>query len=662
MSTTFRNSQPVNWQPSTGLWQTSFADYSKRQQEPEPGKVGNSQKARELEDKGWYTWLKTLFPFAFDEEFSEDHKKFWDTYWSVLFRIREQRKLLALGLPIPEQLTIHDKEYVLLLILGRGLAKSSTIEASSVMRGALLGGGYSLYVCEAQDQADEHIGNCKGLIEHPESKVTSYYPAMRVVDGATIEGIKTKDRTDLFITQNGWICRAKGLNSKLRGLRIGNRRPDDIDIDDIDGVNDSLAVSLRKLKQLTSSVIPTQARRFATIKFGQNLIAENSVMNQIRIGKADALAERTTIGVTNTFSYFNFESYTDERDGRLKHRILPDSVPTWAGVDIAQAQKFLNDAGLETFLAEYQNEFEHLRHGRVIPEYEDSPDHRTHVITWSQFQKMFGYRRIPPVWNCELGLDIGYTPEHLTAWSFVATSAENTKLPNKKFRYRGLTYVAPLLDDMAEDVKSKLWAGEKVLRQRISHEKKGERLTLNQKHGFNFRACKSKKTSGIPQWRHYLRVDHTRPHPFHQDRKLPDGTYLLGEPSWFDIVDDDQFDIPRDDAGLKTHREQTANWLYAPTPLTDTGMREAVPVKAFEDTNDSTRMITAEWGPGMVLKTPEERAQERMQPGVSKVDIPDLAPEQQSMAITSNKLWSEQFKKEEEEKRKESVSRVTFRK
>lgn len=115
-----------------------------------------------------------------------------------------------------------------------------------------------------------------------------------------------------------------------------------------------------------------------------------------------------------------------------------------------------------------------------------------------------------------------------------------------------------------------------------------------------------KWTVSVPQWMEactlytavasFFQCDKTRPHPFHDDAQKDDGTWELGEPSWFDIVEDDQFDVPRDDRGLKTHREQIVAWLYAPTPLTETGMREALPVKAFEDTNDSTRMITAEWG------------------------------------------------------------------
>ena len=604
-------------------------------------------KAYELEAKGWRPWLTTLFPFAFEEEFSEDHAKFWELFFSVLLRIREQRKYLALHLPIPSQFEIREDEYVALLVLGRGLGKSQTLEASSVMRGAILDGGYCLYVCETQDQANEHVGNCRDLIEHPESKLAEYYPGMAEPKQRKFGKSNEKWSEDLFFCGNGWICRAKGLNSRLRGLRIGRRRPDDLNIDDIDGVNDSLALSLTKLQQLKSSVFPTQARYHSTIKFGQNLVTDHSVMNQIVTGKSDALGARTTMGPTKTFIYFEYETYTDDADGRLRYRILPASVPSWKGVDIARAQKFLNDSGPETFLAEYQNEFEHLKKGRVIPEYEDAPGRRPHVIKWFQFMATFGLtqKRIPAHWQCETGLDIGYTVEHITAWSFVATSAVNSVFPGKRFRYRGLTYTAPLLDDMAADVLSKLWPDERIVKARISHEKKGERLTLNHKYKFNFQACRSGKTDGVPQWRHYLNCDKTRPHPFHKDVKLADGSWSLGEPGWFDIVDDDQLEVPKDDRGLKTHREQVVSWLYAPTPLKDAGMREAVPVKAYEDTNDSTRMITAEWGPAPTPLT-EKEEQELSLPKHLREETIEKAEDNQAEAIHARTHWLAEMERE----------------
>jgi hypothetical protein len=418
--------------------------------------------ALRIESQGWEKWLLTLFPFAFEEQFSDDHRKFWDLYWSVILRIREQRKYLATGLPIPPKFHIEPKEFVILLILGRGLAKSSTIEASSVMRGAMLGGGYCLYICEAQDQANEHIGNCKTLITHEDSRIAEFYPGMELDEKAVIGGKKTKDREDLFITASGWICRAKGLNSRLRGLRIGNRRPDDINIDDIDGVNDSIAVSVKKLKQLTSSVIPTQARRHTTIKFGQNLIAENGVMTQIHVGKSDALSERTTIGVSNTFVYFRqdieYQTYLDENDGRVKHKILDTAIATWAGVDIAQAQKFLNDSGLETFIAEYQNSFAHLRTEKVFHEF----DEKRHIISWSQFEMLFGSRYVPPHWKAKATADIGYSRKSISAWMFVAASAKNSPLPSHYFCYRAKSFIQDSIDDQAISIWEDMFPDEQI--------------------------------------------------------------------------------------------------------------------------------------------------------------------------------------------------------
>ncbi|GEM_PF-3937724 len=615
-----------------------------------------TENARFIESKGWRVWLNTLFPFAVEEDFSADHEKFWELRWSVLLRIREQKKYARLNLPLPKEFQINDNEYATLLILGRGLAKSSTIEMSAVMRGALLGRGYCLYVCEAQDQAEEHVGNCKGLINHPESQLTIYYPKMEVVEGATVEGIKTKDRTDLFVTQNGWICRAKGLNSKLRGLRMGNKRPDDLKADDIDGVNDSIAVSQKKLKQLTSSVIPTQARRYVTIDFGQNLILETGVMHQIYTGKSDALAARTTIGVTNTFVNFDYETYFDEKENRTRHRILPSSVPTWAGVDIAQAQKFLNDSGLDTFNAEYQNEFGHLKQGKVIHAYNEA----RHIITWSMFEKVFGCRYIPVHWQCEVGADIGYTVNSISAWTFRATSAQNSIIPGKKFIYRGRTFERKSIDDQAIDIWKELFPDDvigkrhfeattdfgaypellrllrldpklspylvgykqnpiesrydfdnysyeqiaKLLLQSqikalvLSHEKSGELKTLAQKYGLPLQKTdKFGADDGVAEWNNLLRGDFTLPHPFKEDERLPDGTYKLGSPDLLYIVDDNQYKTPVDDRGLKTHRESVAAWEYTKEKLLERGMTEAKPMKYKSDTCDSERMLHARsWG------------------------------------------------------------------
>lgn len=430
--------------------------------------------AAELEAKGWREWLMRLMPFRFEDEFSDDHIKFWELCWSVLTRIKKQQGYYRAGLlkgtdaEIERYLREHGayiehKEMVRMLIMGRGLAKSSTIEASAVVRGALLGSGYCLYVCESQDQAEEHIGNIRELFEHDESRVTEYYPNMVVDPNAKVNGKKTKDRTDLFITKGGWICRAKGLNANVRGLRIGGLRPDDIKLDDIDGVNDSLPVSLKKFRQITTSIIGTQARRWMTLDFGQNLISETGVMNLIYTGKKDALAERTVIGVSNTFEAFRegveYKTFMDPEDNRIKHIILPTAKPMWSGVNIAQAQKFLHDSGLESFLAEYMNSFEHLKTDKVYHEWNEE----RHIVTWSQFEAKFGVRHIPGSWRAKASGDLGYSLKSESCWFFAGCSPENTPLPNRYFAYRSKTYsVGVSIDDQAIDLWEEMFPDAKT--------------------------------------------------------------------------------------------------------------------------------------------------------------------------------------------------------
>ncbi|MEJ7618380.1 MAG: hypothetical protein WKF30_15765, partial [Pyrinomonadaceae bacterium] len=262
--------------------------------------------------------------------------------------------------------------------------------------------------------------------------------------------------------------------------------------------------------------------------------------------------------------------------------------PTWAFYDWDRCQEEIDTIGLSAFLAECQHDLTSDDSMRVLPEYDEA----IHVITWSQFQKMYGSRFIPSSWNAAIGHDIGYTEGHLSAVAWVATSAAMTKLPNKRFRYRALTFLDKSPDEMAEamiaamrpDPRAGRYHDERpmIRKWRMSHEKKGERKTYREKFRLPFMACDSGKTAGIPQWRHYLRADKKRPHPFHADTLLPDGTYKLGEPGWFDVVDDDQLEAPRDDGGMKLAREQALVWLYVPEHLTEKGLTPEQPTKAFE--------------------------------------------------------------------------------
>jgi hypothetical protein len=161
---------------------------------------------------------------------------------------------------------------------------------------------------------------------------------------------------------------------------------------------------------------------------------------------------------------------------------------------------------------------------------------------------------------------------------------------------------------------------------RASHEAKSERMTLRAKHNLPFIAGQSGKHDGISQWQHYLRRDKTKPHPFIDDEEIEEGVYAVGRPHFFDVVDDDQLISPRDDKGLKTHREQVLAWRYRKVKLTDTGLQDEQPVKAFEDTCDSTRFITAEWGPEPTPLTEAEKIELALPDGLKREALDNRPP------------------------------------
>jgi hypothetical protein len=979
--------------------------------------------AGDLEGQGWEKWLMTIWPHWFAEEFSDDHRKFWAHFWRVLQEIKAGKK-------------VAHEDLVMLIILGRGLGKSAMVEAARIMRGAILGKGYGLIISETDDQAQEHLGNARGLCSgNGDSRLLEFYPDMAIAEQSDIlAGMKSTDKKEMFSTKSGYILRAKGLAAKMRGLRVGTLRPDDlcheigtkifvddqwmnvedhptarirqekgitvqlcgipftetvtrehrywvkdlprlarprhdratfgwveakdlharsyvglpidmtvepipefplnggrgtiirdgdgekigvrqadrpmghlpeledpewwwaiglwwgdghlqysggagteatalgftiarkqpeiyerlqrlatkygrqatmihknrphcftvqlshgviarwlyswkrgnsiktpplwveridielqkhlirgyldadghIDIsdpsirltsvnldglmcvrrilarigipasvrngidgkehmvicgapcktqkkydlrfqahadllwydqirghknrkftnvfiqdgylwskvrsltdtedertfvpitttnntylthfgkshncfDDIDDCGDSYTVSSNKLRLITASILPVQARENVTISFAQNLISEHSVINQIFSGRADALASRTVIGVTDAFEHIDIQSHVDET-GKTRHVIGPDSIPTWSGLSIDRAQKFLNDSGLSTFMAEYQNKFDAFHSGRVIPEYNENRQ----IITWSQFEKVYGVKQIPPHWQSRVAVDIGYsegaTPHH-SAWAFVATSAQNSNLPGKVFVYRGKSYLGTSIDDQADDIKKSLyrnWAGEVIEKPKswqISHEKTGEMLTLNQKHNLPFSKVKSfRAEDGVPQWRHLSRPDMSKANPFKPDVEVDEGVWTIGDTELFYIVDDGQENFPHNDAGLALMRDQVSSWEYVPVKVTETGQTVQKPSKLRDDFCDALKYVFVNFSPSSTALNKSERILRKMQelyPPNSIAQHDD--PEMRSHLYSTQAIRASEIKREIEEQNRVPV-------
>ena len=530
-----------------------------------------------LEFQGYEKWLMTLGPHTFTSDLADFHRDIWDWYWPTTLKQRANKPL-----------DLEDITY--LAIWGRGLGKSSNAEWLAIAEGCLEGKGFVLYVAGTAEQAEAHVEAIRDRLE-TEGHLSQLYPGMRKPSGKggfVGEHRQYGWRQDYLMTSNGWAIRPVGLDKAIRGWKRGDARVSMIILDDIDDDDDSPEVIAKKERRISKKILPMGTARTKVV-FAQNLIHSNSVLNRIHTRQTDILALRRGDVVIKAFDELEIQYVHTTRGPRW---LITKGIPTWPHIDMAECQSFLDRSGKDAFLAEYQHDFSGEQSDRVLPEYDDRVL-RTHVITWSQYEAKYGRRRIPPEWPCDVGLDIGYTTGHKSAWTWLTKVPEWADLPGTILRYRGRVFTGIGIDEQAVAVRRDMWPDEKIDREFMSHEKLGERMVLNTKHGWHFQPCEAAKTAGIPQWRHHLVTDRTKPHPFHRDEKMPDGLWKLGRPAWFDIVDDDQLIAPRDDRGLKTHRDQAYHWKMRKVEETKSGMTIEQPMKANEDSCDSTRSLTA---------------------------------------------------------------------
>jgi len=535
------------------------------------------------QEDGWSEFLKQAGPNTFNKPFSHFHKEFWDWYWR-LTKMRRDKEPLT-------------KE-VLTFLAGwsRGGGKSANVEWACITEGAMGLDGYVLYVSLTQASANSHVSDIRKRLESDE--IGRFFPDL----AEPLIGRHANQygwRQDFLMTKGGWAIRPVGLDVAVRGFREGDLRPTLIVFDDIDDFKMSVASVEANLETISRSILPSGTE--STIHLiAQNLIAEHCAVNQIYTGKSDILGDHYP-SVYPAFEELEVEKTINEKTGKPAYTIV-SCKPTWEGMDIDAARINLNKTGLEAFYAEYQHDFSLDQSDKVLPEYAEE----VHVISWSQFQYVFGgmYGRIPDHWQVALGLDIGYTAEHLTAWTWLTVSAEDSDMPYSYFIYRGRTFTGVSFPEQIESILEEIVTREhdgsvrdernQYVSSKMSHEKLGERMILNRDYDFNFSAAQFGKEDGLPMWRTLLRRDMRKPHPFHVDNKTSDEKYELGRPSLYYIVDDEQLHIPRDDRGLMVHRAQVSEWRRRKTALTNSGMSDALPMKYKDDANDSTRMLFAE--------------------------------------------------------------------
>jgi hypothetical protein len=581
------------------------------------------------EAKGYEWWLRKFGPHTFTGTFSFFHHDFWKWYWPIAMRVREGTEL-------------QSDDLVALLPWARDTGKSSHSEWAAITEGCLVRRGYVLWVSSKQEQAEEHIVSIRDRIES--EQIGKVYPWMSKPKlgahnnkfGWGREFLMTGDPRG-----GGWAVRPAGLNVALRGGKVLDMRPTLIVLSDIDEIGDSIMVVESKELIIARSILP-MGNASTRIIFDQNPIHSNSVMNRIITRVSSVLAVRRVIGGGGADHNQPVPAFKEdlqiefEQTEHGPRHIIKKGTPTWADMDIKKCQVFLDRSGLEAFQAEYMHDLTATEEERVLPEYDDRVT-RANVITWSQFESKYGMRRIPSDWVCDVGLDIGYSTGHRSGWTFLARAPQIAELSGSVFRYRGRSFQAVGIDEQSIAIRATFWPGESTERHFMSHEKLGERMVLNSKHGWHFQPCDSAKTAGLAQWRHLLTCDHHKPHPFHRDERDPNTSlWKIGCPAWFDVVADDQFFSPIDDYGLKRHRDGAFNWRRRPVKHTESGLTVDEPIKRDDDESDSTRMLLAggTFGPAELGLTPAQKVQAAIPSGYTKAELAkrtDMPPDQQAM-------------------------------
>lgn len=294
------------------------------------------------------TWLTRVLPTFIgatgaeepdDAEllFAAHHRQFWAWLWAIE---RGERPESFVG------------------VWGRGEAKSTSAEMGVVAVGARRRRKYVLYVCDTQDQADDHVGNVASMLES--AGVERWYPEMadRLVGKF---GNSKGWRRNRLRTASGFTVDALGLDTAARGVKLDEHRPDLLVLDDVDAHDDSPRVVARKIDALTKKLLPAGSPDMAVLAI-QNLVHRDGVFARLADGRAKFLQRRIVSGPIPAVEGL-----------ATRHEVQPDGTGrdvvvaghcTWPGQPMERIQAKIDDWGLAAFLAEAQHDV-HARDGAL---------------------------------------------------------------------------------------------------------------------------------------------------------------------------------------------------------------------------------------------------------------------------------------------------------
>ena len=238
-------------------------------------------------------------------------------------------------------------------------------------------------------------------------------------------------------------------------------------------------------------------------------------------------------------------------------------------------------------------------------------DERFHVITWSQFEKVYGSRHIPLHWKLGIFQDWGTTDAHPCVTSWFATASANSPLAGSVFLYREMTVVKSTAREVKEKIYNLMIPNNEIPRCQyweMSHEASSERLEYNwrdkeNEYSLPFINWQTGKNRGIEQLKGALDIrEKDKGHPFNQG--------IYGCPKLFIIVDDNELLNPKTDAGIVRGRSEAVMYKWN-VPKSGEPPTKLEPFALYNDAMDTWRAAAITYFPQATALTTSEVIQQK---------------------------------------------------
>jgi len=268
----------------------------------------------------WSDWLTRRFPRIATFPLADRHKRLWRFFVELKTGVK----------PVPE---VH--------VMPRGGAKSSSVRMATAYVCGKLTRRFVLYVSGTQKQADDHVTNiAKVLLDLGIEREINQF------------GQATGWRRSEIHCANGFVVRACGLDSDIRGLTTEEQRPDLIVFDDIDGRHDTAATTSKKKEIITTSILPAGSIDCAVV-FIQNLVIENGIMAELASPRRTFMRGCYVSPIEPAVRGLEYTTAPQEDGSNVF--VITGGEPSWAGQSLTTCEAQLNEWGDVAFLREAQH-------------------------------------------------------------------------------------------------------------------------------------------------------------------------------------------------------------------------------------------------------------------------------------------------------------------